>query len=167
MFVCISFVVFPMLPPWYVPLSSQPRPYHKSNTGKHGGKKTSVWKVYIHELLIWWFHMCCFWHLLFTALAVCKPPSAGLAPWRTKCFKEAVRCLPAKISSGCHLSTKSERIYFGFVAPWTVFLYQAKTSAKHGGVMRTKTRCTSEASWSIPDSNTGGCEVRSAWCARS
>ena len=44
MFVCISFVVFPMISPWYVPLSSQPRPYHRSNTGKHGGKKLACEK---------------------------------------------------------------------------------------------------------------------------
>ena len=35
---------FPMISPWYVPLSSQPRPYHKSNTGKHGGKKLACEK---------------------------------------------------------------------------------------------------------------------------
>lgn len=40
-FVCCF---FPMISPWYVPLSSQPRPYHKSNTGKHEGKKLACEK---------------------------------------------------------------------------------------------------------------------------
>ena len=138
---------FPMISPWYVPLSSQPRPYHRSNTGKHGGKKLACEKCI--------FMKYCPGDFTCVVLAfVVHSPRCLQASKRGACTMEnkvlqrsgSMLCPPKYPVVATSAQKVSAFILLDFFAPWTVCLYQAKTSAKHGGVMRTKTRCTSEAS---------------------
>lgn len=155
---------FPMISPWYVPLSSQPRPYHKSNTGKHGGKKLACEKCIFMN----------YWPRDFTCVVLAF-------------VVHSPRCLQASKRGACTMENKVLQRSGSMLARQNIqwlppqhkkwahlfcWIFCAMNSFFVSGQDLGKTRRRDESKntlyfRSIPDSNTGGCEVRSAWRARS